>query len=233
MILSSTRRAFSLTELIAAIAIVAIVAVMAFSGLRFVSERSSSIRCLANLKSLHTATFAYAADHQGQVPVDATNKSTGNSWYMAIKEGYLRHPGYGKRVPPYFCLANRRGDSVGGNDGWTNYAINGSIYQGGSNLGGVPAGSDDTATAAFLRGRRGPRFQSISADRILYLDSRNSTGGTWYTVSGKSIAWPDTYPVHGDSVNLIFVGGHARAVRVFPRNVDSEGNLVDLKASWF
>lgn len=233
MILPPPRQAFSLVELIAAIAILATVAVMAFSGLRFVSIRSSGVRCLANLKSLHIATFAYAADHQGQVPVDATNKNTGSSWYMAIKEGYLAHPGYGKRVPPYFCMANQRGASVGGNDGWTNYAINGSIYQGGSNLGAVPTGSDETSAAAFLAGRRGPRFQSISADRILYLDSRNATGGTWYTVSGKSITWPDTFPVHGDSVNLIFVGGHARTVRVFPRNVDSEGNLVDLKASWF
>jgi len=227
-------RGYTVLELLCAIVLILVVIALAAVGLRSLTGRTLGVQCLTNLKNLHAATMAYAADHDGEVPVDRNNKSTGTSWYMALKEGYLPHPGYRKRLPPYFCPANRPDANSGGNDGWTNYAINGNLYDGGTNMGKIPSEGE---AEAHLAARKGPRLLRVSGGKALFLDSRDQKGAPWYTIGGprygKNYNWPNSYPVHEDRINVIFVGGHARSVRVFPRIFSPEGDLAELRGDWF
>ena len=223
-------RGFTLVELIAVLVIGTILLLIGLAGMREFSARSSGIRCLANLRNLHTAALAYAADHQGEIPIDHDNQSTGYTWYMALVK-YLPHPGYGVFKAPYFCLANRNQAALVGNGGWTNYAANSRLFGDGSNMLSVGSRTGEEATA-YLAGRRGPRFSTLAMDKAFLMDARGKTGGFWYLVNGAK-EWTDSYPVHGDRINVIFIGGHARTVAVYPRNVLQNGDLNELRAEWF
>lgn len=148
------------------------------------------------------------------------------------KNAYVKHPGYNKRKPPYFCEENHVTQG-GGNIGWTNYAINGNLYDGGTNLGGVPP---DGTVEEFKSGRTGNRLSQLLSNKALFLDSSNGNGGTWYGVSGArwgTSGWVDVHEVHGSRVNVVFLDGHIESPRVFPRIFDTQHNLNEMKAEWF
>lgn len=227
--------AFSLLELTLAISVIAAVTLLALGGMRSLSAKSATMQCLSNLKTLHTGAMAYAGDHQGEMPVDRENLSTGSSWYMALAKGYVPHPGWRKTRSPYICPAPGFDIRSSGNAGWTNYAINSNLYDGGTNLGASPSPSAPLLTAAFLAGRRAPRLASIPGNKVFLLDSRNATNGTWYGTAGArwERGWGNHYPVHGNSLNVIFVAGHAETITVMPRTISDDGSLNELKADWF
>lgn len=192
-------------------------------------EKSQSVQCIANLRALHTATHAYAGENQGELPVDRSNRSTGQSWYIPLTK-YLAHPGFKKYKPPYFCpsISVAKG---GGNTGWTNYAINSNLYEGGANLGPAPPGPGQ---ADFMAARQAPRIFRYNK-KALYLESSDGDEGAWFRVSGAryNTQWRVTHAVHGDRLNVIFLDGHAESPRVFPRTINADGDLNELQAKWF
>lgn len=221
---------FTLLELLSTIAIVGILATLTFQGAKGAIGKSRNLRCIANLRTLHFGTLAYAADHDGELPTDHNNNNTGTSWYMALvnwpdtKNAYVPHGGYGENRPPYFCPENKASSF-----GWTNYGINLNLYEGASNMGAVPGGEDP---AAFKAGRHGNRISQIQRNVVLYLDSLTASGGTGYTIDGDR-SWFYSHPVHGDRVNGIFLDGHVESPKVFPRSINADGDLNEMKASWF
>lgn len=228
--------AFTLIETLAVIAIIAFLTVLLVPTGKSMLERARSSQCMANLKNLTSATFAYAQDHGGEPPIDRDNNATGTTWYRALAE-YL--PSQGKGIngngkPPYHCSANRVTRDVG--NAWeTNYGISSLIYTDGVNLGSPDSGA---SAGDWKSGRRGsPMFKYMQSRKALFVDSSDGKGGTWYIVSGESpnanAGWLDVFAVHGDRVNVAFLDGHIESPKVFPRTINNKGDLNELKNEWF
>lgn len=218
-------RAFTLMELLI---VLALTLCLLFCGTAVASRlfaMSQEQRCLSNLRQLHIGVMSYAADHSGEVPVDRVSISNGTNWYMALLP-YVPHAGYGSKKGLYICPSN---NSKGG---WTNYAFNSRLYSNGTNLGLAPDGEERNP---FLASRSAMRFASVSGQRALLLDAAGATGGTWYLVGGglSDPTWGSTYAVHRDCVNLIFVDGHTRSVRVNPRTTNAQRDLNEMRTDWF
>lgn len=231
--MKTSKQGFTLLELLVVLAIVIILAILSAGGIKNALEKARMTQCIANLKTLWQGTMAYANEHDGALPVDTKNNATGMSWYMELHQGstkYVPHPGYGSRKAPYFCKANKPVSGTG-NVGWTNYAMNSNLQVYGSNLGKVPEGED---ADAFKGSRHGSRLIALP-NKALYLDSSDGKGGSWYTVAGARYNknWTDTHAVHGDRINVVFLDGHIESPKVFPRTLNADGDLNELKASWF
>jgi len=63
------RAAFTLIELLTVITIIAVLATLAFTATKSVMEKTRRAQCLANLRQLGAGVAAYAANHDGEVPL--------------------------------------------------------------------------------------------------------------------------------------------------------------------
>lgn len=223
-------QAFTATELLLAIVGIGILTALLFPATKSVLDRSRSIQCVQNLRSLAVAVAEYAADHQQSIPLSRTNTQSGSIWYFELYP-YLPSAGFGVKKPPYHCPANPYQTTNSGAAGHTNYSINANLY-----IVNGRAGGDDPD---YLLNRRTYRLNQITKPKALFSDSVNASGtGTWYVDHGArhSNPWVNTYPVHGDRVNIVFTDGHIQSPRVFPRIPDprvTRGDLNELKAEWY
>lgn len=223
--------AFTLPELLMGLGILAILVTLVLVVVPGMLRVSRSMRCVANLKALHAATMLYAADHSGEIPpVDRANESTGSSWYIPLLP-YLNLTTAAYNNPKTCLTCPER---KAGNSGWTNYAVNYKYYFEAFNMLSVPAGSSKEEKAAFLAARKSARMSRVVSNKILYLDSRGETGGTWYQTSPtkQESSWVNIHAVHGDRVNVIFLDGHVQSPKVAPREF-KDGSLNELKLEWF
>jgi len=112
-----SRRAFTLVELLVVIAVIAIlvgVLTPALSGARAASRR---VMCLANLRSLETAHWAYLIDHEGRM-IGTTH---GTSW-VAVLRGF--DPALLVRSPVDTSTHFPGGTPIGGVYRSSSYSIN-------------------------------------------------------------------------------------------------------------
>jgi prepilin-type N-terminal cleavage/methylation domain-containing protein len=88
---SRAHRAFTTLELMIAIAIIAILAVLALGVMAHLRSRAQRVQCMANLKSLYTATELYRQQNGNwpQVMVDRSSDDAGQQyaqqWVAALQ----------------------------------------------------------------------------------------------------------------------------------------------------
>ena len=76
----TTRRYFTLIELLIVIAIIAILAALLLPALNSARERGRAIRCTSNLKSIGSGLMLYCADYGGYAPLMLITYCTELSW---------------------------------------------------------------------------------------------------------------------------------------------------------
>jgi len=126
---------FTLIELLVVIAIIGILASLLLPSLGKAREKSKSVVCLNNLKSLNYAFFLYADDNEGHVPA-SPNVNTPWDDLLISYDGQNRTPDggggykyedYGKSLKLYQCPENEYKNS---NDKINrSYSINGGADQ--------------------------------------------------------------------------------------------------------
>lgn len=83
----SRRMAFTLVELLVVIAIIMVLIAIFLPTINVVREQARTIKCLANLRQIGLATYAYAADHKGHV---YHTESRGGFWgFLLVNNKYL------------------------------------------------------------------------------------------------------------------------------------------------
>lgn len=242
---SEPSSAFSILELIISVGIVALLVTLAIPAAGRFTQSGKQTACMQNLRQLHTAIASYAADHNGEFPVDRFNSATGTSWYGALlgrrgnnydlENGYIVHAGYGKKRAPFFCPANPTPIVASGSIGWTTYAINSNLYVNDTN-----STNDGAEDPNYRERRTAQRMSTVNGNKALLTDAckRSVTPpASTYKIAGArySNPWSDSHPVHGERVNVLFVDGHIESPRVTPRPAPLVvgADLVEMKAEWF
>ncbi|HWL54013.1 MAG TPA: prepilin-type N-terminal cleavage/methylation domain-containing protein [Chthoniobacteraceae bacterium] len=222
LIRKPARRAFSLLEILLAVAVVAVLMLLALPLTRQALDRSRSVQCVANLRTLHVAIGSYAADHQMRFPANPNvdpekNLGTRKSWYLPLRE-YLPAPQADKKSA-YFCPANEA-DHLSGSPSWTNYGMNAYLFEDIVDKYAPPL-----------------RFSDVDGSKVLLVDSYQkveSGFGTWYIVSGPGANWKWIEGIHHGRVNTLFTDGRVESLLVSPRVIDPKTrDLGEFKAGWF
>lgn len=86
----STRRAFSLLELLVAIGLIIVLAGMLIPSMRRAMEKMDQVSCSNNLRQLHQYLMLYANEHDGVFPA-ASDATTGYSWWLSLQT-YINQP---------------------------------------------------------------------------------------------------------------------------------------------
>lgn len=89
-----TRRAFTLVELLSVIAIIAALIALFLPALSSIRQRARAAQCLANIRSLQTASLAYSGDFEGwlidaRLPHGGIDQGSGESFVEVLsRRGY-------------------------------------------------------------------------------------------------------------------------------------------------
>ncbi len=208
-------RGFTLIELLVVIAIIAILAAILFPVFARAREAARSTSCLSNLKQFGTAWLMYAQDYDETFcVVNGGTDPTGNLFYywdsvydastgqFDISQGLIQP--YMKSAPIVDC-PSAAGIPVANNYRLA-YGLNIMVY----GAGFVPPPSQaafeaptDTIILADT-GWRSPATGALARSRTL---RQPSFAGT-----------PTAHGRHNEWANVVWYDGHAKAVRVTPRD---------------
>lgn len=109
---SSSRRAFTLVELLVVIGIIALLISMLLPALKRAREHAQSVACLSNLRQVVLAIQTYATDHHGLMLCRDDTSGSNWLWGPVLTGGYLQStaakwPGSDPMKSTYFGLDNR------------------------------------------------------------------------------------------------------------------------------
>lgn len=99
-------RGFTLTELAVVIAVLALLIALGWGAVGAALERSRDAACLSNLRQIGLAVFAYAADHNQQLPDLAPGRSSRSEPLPVMDEVLLP---YASSPDIFRCPADRQG----------------------------------------------------------------------------------------------------------------------------
>ncbi len=198
-------RAFTLIELLVVIAIIAVLAGLIFSAVQSATERSRSVKCLGNLRSLYQLATAYGADNnnlplQNEVPVvTGSGYIPWNSYLYTYAEkngidykGTVRCPSDKDNIPGTtpgeLKGLNYPSYGINANFGWPDYD---------------PAG----------RKRQTRMFEATTLSQVIYFGESSHKGVDPNKFRGSGLITPYNrdllYGRHDGKANVVFLDGHA------------------------
>lgn len=168
--MKTSRRAFSLIEILAAVAIVGTLAAVLVPAVGRIREDAARATCLSNMRQLGMGLRSYAQDNNGLLPLsmnaDPLNPSNQVSWQILVqRELNVNFPKAGEKSV-FICPAARKTYPQAP---YRTYALN-------------LAGGSPTADP--------PRLLTLSqpAQSALLVESRHETGGAGYNALSGSVA---------------------------------------------
>lgn len=95
--------AFTMIEILVVLGIVSVLTTLMFSTVQVFVKKRDNVKCIANLKTLGQAIFAYAADNKGKsvtayLPPEMDGGRTDTVWYLKLNTGGYLYKGYEKIV---------------------------------------------------------------------------------------------------------------------------------------
>jgi prepilin-type N-terminal cleavage/methylation domain-containing protein/prepilin-type processing-associated H-X9-DG protein len=196
-------KGFTLVELMVVITIISLLAAMLLPALKKAKDTAQSIKCLGNLKQLGLGALNYADDYNGRLPPNCMGSAADNAnpylWHFFIKSlGYDGGPAkaarrYSKGYDVWYCPSSSDALKKISLTGWESrgcYTEN-----------------------IWLEWVGGGRIQSLKVpEKQFMLGDISGTG----MASGQHYYIGDPSGMgfyHNNSVNLVFVDGHAESVK--------------------
>lgn len=216
----SSRRAFTLTELLTVIAIIGVLAAILIATIGRVRENARKVQCGSNLRQVAMAMLLYSNDRKGFFPAAADQRGSGTGIFSAalINGGFLP-----KRLGIWTCETHLSNDPTVAARATTNnadtyprsYAICGTmlapVVAPYSNVYQVPAHmrmfSNPSRTVMLTE------WHTNSAG-VLFASAGDPTGGTTFEreriqAAAVGAASPHSRSYHAnDERNFAFVDGH-------------------------
>ena len=201
------RSAFTLVELLVVIAILAILVALAFPFVRSSIAAGDRAACVQNLKALSAGVMLFAADNNGEIPIDGKAFRLTLQPYLRGSSGGLMD--HNEILSYYHCRAALRARSVSLREPTVTYGYNGSL--------GYPNASPP----------RRMRMIEINhpAKTMMIMDGRKSATIWFFEVGpgNQRRLQPEDF-VHGGKVNAAYVDGHVAALS--PADLPASGNDV-------
>lgn len=222
---AASRHGFTLIEILTVVAIVAVLIALIVPVVQGMRSRAQAAQCISHLRADFLGLNAYFGDHQNTMPMGPDGAPL--AWYSTLfTQGYLPWPSgvtaktIHDKTAPTLCPANPVPRNVS-NAAWTNYGINGTLYQYYGPSGG---------NGAYYVPRR---LTDLKKPKGLLIDMWKKDGNpfqTWY-YGNSSFSYQSA--LHGKSVNVLFTDGHIESPIVDPPVKNAAGDLGQLRAEWF
>ena len=227
---TSQRSGFTLIELLVVIAIIAVLAAISTPVIQGAMGGSKAAACLLNLRQIGSATMAYAADHNTQLPPAGTGGTP--QWALAIAPYIGGDPKNKKSI--FVCPdCAVPVQSAKGNEVAVTYAMHGGLMPKGApsvRLHSIPRPQEIILAADMCQnpGNRGWSPYSIENPPVFKGGGRTGTDGLDLDTPISTSTDADTgnnawirYR-HNGRANVVMVDGHAQAMpkgEILNRNV--------------
>ncbi len=215
---TSSRKAFTLTELLVAIALIAAVAMLVFPAFRSVQLASHQAKCAANLKQIGAVSLQYFTEHGGQLFPSFwwynTNDAyptlqglgeqfglsplTANGGTATYIDTLITCPGVKAKYPDLYPSQWNRGYSL-------NYFAH--AFRPEQQQGGMPLEEIEGQFPGNLR-----RVRSLSSMWMFMCGPLVSGEGGWVFSYANVHHGPYLSAPHGGRQNAVFFDGHVEAV---------------------
>lgn len=215
--------AFSLVEMLIATSIVAVLSLLLIPGIARMQDSAHSTRCLANLRQLGAGLLGYAADHESAFP-------PGAHWDREVI-GYLDISDTNAPVKALTCPSDPRPQTL--SNGRFPRSYSASAIKPADSSQGVFRGSESSLSRRLAEipkpGSTILLFEMFSnnAGQILANEQFNKNSFAWshgYQAAGSIPRLPDGRYYHGQTMNYLFVDGHAAAMN--PKDIFTPPNLL-------
>lgn len=207
----SSRRGFTLVEMLAVIAIIGILSVLLFPVLQGLQGQARTAQCISNLRNLGNGVFGYVAEYDGRLPsmraFDSGGAWKGPFWADLIEpfvgaESSKASSEKGQKTV-FYCPAEKSSHTI------SDYGANPLVI--------LPPNATESQALSMSR-------IEVPSGTLLLADAQILKSGApigswhiatnWYTPDIPEVA-PSVVsgvsPRHGKNVNLLFADGHVES----------------------
>jgi prepilin-type N-terminal cleavage/methylation domain-containing protein/prepilin-type processing-associated H-X9-DG protein len=217
--LSRSSPGFTLIELLVVIAIIAILAVVGMGAYSSAITKARTIACEGNLRAIGVAMLSFASDNDGWLPesggvitYNSVDSTTGKNSWMQQLGPYVGGLGVNGINKIFTCPDSSTKIPCDTNFSYFNGG-HAAYAEANSNFAAVRLSKVHNASAHIMAGD--VAFNDFGAADMDKDDFSNDAAFNGITSTDDGHTGTGTLPIHGGSVNILFMDGHVENVRGF------------------